>query len=594
MGILFKSVILVFVLAISIFHPTKLLGGDLVIRIIPVIQGVPVKTGLDFSLSDNGGIIRISRLDMLISSIGIQLNSGEWQQSEQTRQFISLQRNKLDCRFHDVPLDGVKRLRFFVGLPPELNERDPGSFLSEDPIFPVINDLHWGWQGGYVFCALEGKLRSNQSSDLLPYSFHLANDANRVPVELDIPNNEIIDEAFIEIEMNLWDILGMDAGWDEIKGKLITHSREDDPVLPQLTKAISNSFKVTKVLADIESSKSNMSDSSIRISKAHPSSTPLIIPTGKHLPPLPSFRDNPLTVEGVQLGEELFHDKNLSIDRTISCATCHDPNRAFIDPDKELSSGVEGKKGNRNSMSLVNLAWGGAFFWDGRSASLREQVLQPIQAEHEMNSSLDLVIQRLSSSEKYKYLFGKAFKDQEVSVENLAFALEQFLCAQISSDSKFDRALEGKDEFTAQEKRGLELFVTEHDPAKGLFGADCFHCHGGPLFTNHLFSNNGLSNVGGDKGREEFTGNPNDRFKFKTPTLRNISVTGPYMHDGRFKSLEEVIAHYNQGVIQSETLDPNLAKHPKVGLNLNKFDQEALVAFLKTLTDDKFARHSEE
>ncbi len=143
---------------------------------------------------------------------------------------------------------------------------------------------------------------------------------------------------------------------------------------------------------------------------------------------------------------------------------------------------------------------------------------------------------------------------------------------------------------TVQEQRGLELFVTEHDPARGLRGADCFHCHGGNLFSNHQFMNNGLKERAGDLGRLEVTKSAADRGKFKVPSLRNIALTAPYMHDGRFATLAEVVAHYNGPLHRSATLDPNLAKHPVAGLNLSAEDQAALVAFLKTLTDEQFVQ----
>ena len=143
-------------------------------------------------------------------------------------------------------------------------------------------------------------------------------------------------------------------------------------------------------------------------------------------------------------------------------------------------------------------------------------------------------------------------------------------------------------EFTAQEKRGFELFVTEHDPKRGLLGADCFHCHGGMLFTNHRFANNGLEYKVEDFGRFEVTGKEMDRGAFKVPTLRNVAVTAPYMHDGRFKTLEEVVDHYDHGIHRSPSLDPNIAKHPPEGLGLSAEDKAALVAFLRTLTDPRF------
>ena len=237
-------------------------------------------------------------------------------------------------------------------------------------------------------------------------------------------------------------------------------------------------------------------------------------------------------------------------------------------------------------MPLFNLAWAKEFFWDGRSKSLREQVLKPIEDPLEMNERLDNVLAKLRADEDYRKEFAAAFGG-EITSERLAMALEQFLLTLVSQDSKFDRAARKLATLTAEEQRGLQLFVTEHDPARGLRGADCFHCHGGNLFTTNAFSNNGLTPTA-DFGRFEATRDEGDRGKFKVPTLRNIAATAPYMHDGRFKTLEEVVEHYDKGVQRGPTLDPNLAKHPAEGLGLSAEDKRALVAFLKTLTDEQF------
>jgi cytochrome c peroxidase len=159
-----------------------------------------------------------------------------------------------------------------------------------------------------------------------------------------------------------------------------------------------------------------------------------------------------------------------------------------------------------------------------------------------------------------------------------------------SFDSKFDRSMQGKEQLTDEEKRGFELFMTEYEPRMGQKGADCFHCHGGPLFSDHQFHNNGLSPIETDTGRERVTQDERDLYKFSTPSLRNIALTAPYMHDGRFETLEEVIEHYDHNLRRSPTLDPNLAKHPPTGMRLSSEDKKALVAFLKMLTDEKFVK----
>ena len=240
-------------------------------------------------------------------------------------------------------------------------------------------------------------------------------------------------------------------------------------------------------------------------------------------------------------------------------------------------------------MPLLNLAWKSSFFWDGRAATLREQVLQPIENPVEMHETLAGVVVKLAHpTNDYPSQFARTFGAPEITTDRIARALEQFLFVQVSHRSKFDRSLAGAVELNEQEKRGFELFHTEYDPRRGQLGADCFHCHGGPLFQNQGFANNGLDVVLTDLGRYEATRKDGDKGKFAVPSLRNVAITTPYMHDGRFATLEEVIEHYSSGVKPSPTLDPNLAKHPEGGVPLSPEDKRALVAFLKTLTDERF------
>ena len=258
--------------------------------------------------------------------------------------------------------------------------------------------------------------------------------------------------------------------------------------------------------------------------------------------------DNPLTVEGVRLGERLFHEKGLSRGVQQSCASCHQADAAFTDAGKRYSFGVDGSPGSRNAMPLFNLAWKKAFFWDGRVERLRDQVLQPIEDVHEMNARLPEVVAWLQQDVSYVTQFEKAFGSPGIDANRLAKALEQFLLTLVSQDSKFDQAARGEVALTPEEQRGLQLFVTEFDPDSGQRGADCFHCHGGNLFTNHAFANNGLDRQFTDTGLAVVSGREEDAGKFSTPSLRNVALTAPYMHDGRFATLEEVIDHYDHGV----------------------------------------------
>jgi cytochrome c peroxidase len=303
------------------------------------------------------------------------------------------------------------------------------------------------------------------------------------------------------------------------------------------------------------------------------------------IPDLP--RDNPLTVERVDLGRKLFFEKRVSINDTESCADCHLPRQGFTDA-LPVARGAEGKDGSRRVMSLFNLAWKREFFWDGRAPNLRAQVLQPIQNRLEMHQSLTNLVARLrESGGAYPNDFTRAFGLPEITAEKISLALEAYLLTLTSFDAKFDRVLRGVEKFTPEEQRGFALFSTEYDPRRGQYGADCFHCHGGPLFQSQTFANNGLDDHFTDLGRAKVTGRPEDAGKFAVPSLRNVALTGPYMHDGRLKTLAAVVTHYCTGVKRSATLDPNIAKHPDGGVPLSAEDQRALVAFLETLTDVK-------
>lgn len=323
--------------------------------------------------------------------------------------------------------------------------------------------------------------------------------------------------------------------------------------------------------------------------------TPYVFSYSSTLPSPDLPADNPLTVAKVELGRKLFYDPLLSGDGSMSCATCHMQGFGFSDTAR-LSVGIQGLKGKRQAMAIFNLAWhSNDFFWDGRSASLRDQALKPIQDELEMNESLDNLLFRLKKNKLYSIGFTKAFQDGEVNELNLSLALEAFMLSIVSGDSKYDQYLRGEVALSASEERGRTLFFAEYNPAfPDLTGADCAHCHSGSNFENDQYMNNGLDQEADftDLGREKVTNSTADRAKFKVPSLRNISVTGPYMHDGRFTTLEEVIQHYNNGIQSSSTLDPALMNTQSTGLMLDSQDVQDLVAFLKTLRDDTFLNNA--
>jgi cytochrome c peroxidase len=307
-----------------------------------------------------------------------------------------------------------------------------------------------------------------------------------------------------------------------------------------------------------------------------------------HFPPPPLRADNPLTVQGVALGKKLFFDPILSSDLTQSCGSCHNQSDGFTDRKNAFSKGILGQFGTRNSMPLFNLLLhNNGFFWDGRAVKLREQALVPIQDHLEMNDNLPNVVSKLNDVRTYRLMFDAAFGNKEITPERIGLALEQYMYSLVSGDSKFDRVQRGLDTFSISEKKGQILFNTEFNPASGITGADCFHCHGDINFTNNEYLNNGLDSIFTDKGRAIVTGRANDEGKFKVPSLRNVEVTGPYMHDGRFKTLEEVVEHYNSGIRFSSTLDPNMHTI-RQGLQLTASEKRDLINFLKTLTDQTY------
>ena len=311
--------------------------------------------------------------------------------------------------------------------------------------------------------------------------------------------------------------------------------------------------------------------------------------------------DNALTEEGVQLGRMLFHDPRLSGDNTVSCATCHLQHLSFTDG-KARAVGVSGKPLAFNSMSLANLLWGPQhFFWNGRANSLEEQALLPIQSPDEMNQNIDELIEELSADDAYPALFGRAYG--RISPEHIAKAIASFERTLVSADSRYDRFLRGEIKLTSDEERGRKLFMAHPDVKVSLRGANCIDCHSQFLTSGFNafydgFSNNGLDGEASlQPGLQEVTGKRSDRGKFKVPTLRNIALTAPYMHDGRFATLEQVLDHYNEGISVSSTLSPLIAEADnrpaddaatEASLHLSEDEKRAIIAFLHTLTDERF------
>jgi cytochrome c peroxidase len=538
----------------------------------------PLKLGQSVYTDAAKRPISITRCDFLVSQFALRREDGSWLETKDWSACIKPTENRTRSRVEGVPVQKYTAIRFQIGVDDLIDKGDPNQFPPHHPLHPQVNGLHWGWQSGYVYLALEGHWQKADGKSA-GFSYHLAGAPQRMTIELPV-NLDLQTCGTLQIG---FDPAAALAKIDIAKLGDSTHSREQDGRADAIRLAVVPTISIIGQLPELL-----QTPASPAMTTGPVIGTPHALPISQRLPQVLLPADNPLTLEGIALGKRLFHEKKLSKNLQQSCATCHERSFAFTDHGKKLSKGVTGATGTFNSMPLFNLLWQSEFFWDGRAKSLREQVLEPIEAAHEMNSPLPEVVKKLTADASYRSQFQLAFGSEEITPQRLGLALEQFLSTLISQDSKFDQALRKEAQLTAQEQRGLQLFLTEYDPKRNLFGADCFHCHGGALFTNSGFANNGLDKNPLAPGRSAATKNPADEGKFRVPSLRNIARTAPYMHDGRFKTLEEVIRHYNQGVKPSTTLDPNLAKHPPEGLGLSEADQAALVAFLQTLTDESF------
>lgn len=327
--------------------------------------------------------------------------------------------------------------------------------------------------------------------------------------------------------------------------------------------------------------------------ECNPTPYPLEIPSyfGNNDTVQQRLKNNPLTIEGVELGRHLFYDPILSDNYSISCASCHQQQYGFSDP-RRFSIGTRGLQSKRNSMALVNLLWTRDFFWDGRVKTLEEQVLHPIQDPIEMNMNLQEVITRLKNSSKYREMFRKAFCSEEITTDKLSKALAQFVNSLISKDSKFDKFMRGEVFLTPNEREGMRMFQTHPIPNR-VRGANCGDCHFQPHFDGKTFKNNGIDSIYSDLGYQNVTNNPFDVGKFKVVTLRNIALTAPYMHDGRFNTLEEVLEHYDKHVKLGEFTDPLIMEASNIQggaprLFLTNLEKQQIIEFLHTLTDTVF------
>jgi cytochrome c peroxidase len=293
--------------------------------------------------------------------------------------------------------------------------------------------------------------------------------------------------------------------------------------------------------------------------------------------PVYNFENNALSRSGFELGRKLFYDGRLSKDNNISCGSCHQQFAGFAHADHALSHGINDLLGNRNSPALFNMNWHTSFFWDGGVNHIESQPINPIQNPVEMDENMPNIVTKLNADANYRSMFKAAFGDETINSQRIFKALSQFMGMMVSSNSKFDKYKRGEASLTTEEANGYTLFVSK-----------CASCHTEPLFTDYALRNNGLSvTIVKDSGRAHITKDVADLYKFKTPSLRNLKYTFPYMHDGRFKTLNDVLDHYATGIVVSPTLDPKLAG----GITLTAQERNNLLAFLNTLNDEEFIKN---
>lgn len=320
--------------------------------------------------------------------------------------------------------------------------------------------------------------------------------------------------------------------------------------------------------------------------------TPYVFPKLLHFPSMPQNLENPVTNEGVELGRYLFYDPILSRDSTFSCASCHRQEVAFSDASHRFSKGIGGVLTERNVAPLFNLAWYPTMFWDGKAESIEAQALHPVRAHDEMDLGWEIATKRIRKSNFYPSLFEAAFGEKAIDSTLITYAIAQFERTLISHNSKYDQVLRGEQYFTPEEYKGFTLM---NDQTKG----DCLHCHttdANALGTTGKFSNNGLDEAKHpreypDIGRGGITGHSSENGLFKIPSLRNIGVTAPYMHDGRFATLEEVLAFYSEGVKISVNVDSKMGFAHQGGAKLTDKEKSNIIVFLHTLTDSTFLTH---
>ena len=366
-------------------------AATLQIEITPKVSGENLQPASFRYQTSAGETFSITRVSYLVSDFALQRNDGSWLEISNSVAWLDFDANRNSIWLDQIPAGEFCSVRFLVGLNTNLNHADIAKFPAIHPLNPNLNGLHWSWQGGFIFLALEGLWR-NANGEMDGWAYHLARDTNATCITLAAPL-QITNETKIEMDFDLATLLNAPRPLSFGKDGSSTHSRDGDPISAALVVNLAGAFRVHKI--------TSLTDAEIAV--AHPK--PLYLPE-KFTPyqfqmsatfPIPDLpRDNPLTVERVELGRKLFFDKQLSINNAQSCADCHAPEKAFSDG-RRTARGAEGEFGTRNSMPLFNLAWQKEFFWDGRAKSLREQVLQPIQNPIEMHQTLTNLVAKLQN-----------------------------------------------------------------------------------------------------------------------------------------------------------------------------------------------------
>lgn len=304
---------------------------------------------------------------------------------------------------------------------------------------------------------------------------------------------------------------------------------------------------------------------------------PFMVPKG-FPPPVYRFQNNPRTKQGFELGRKLFYDGKLSKDGNFPCSSCHQQFAAFATYEHRLSHGFNNQFSFRNAPGLFNLVWEKEMHWDGGINHIEMQPLAPMLDPHEMAEDLDRILTKLKNDKYYPGQFARAFGSPGISSQRILRALAQFTASLVSADSKYDQVKRGEKHFNQYEQTGYVIFQQK-----------CARCHQEPLFTDFSYRNTGMESDSTlqDFGRMRITGRKEDSLKFRVPSLRNVFLTFPYGHDGRFSTISDVLEHYNSGIVHSSTLDTSLRN----GISISENDRFYLISFLGTLTDSNFIKN---